>query len=206
MRTRRAPSHCSLRRAWTQEPAVQASVDAVTTAPAMTDAVVAHRRDGQGDVGVGPEEGEGQQPADSRWWPAAPERRAACRRAAGGATAPSRRAPRPPPGRHRRTRRARRAPPGRGPHRPRCGRRRPPGARRRAVRRAGRGGRAPARRWARPPPTSGMRPRNTQRHPNRWATAAATPGPTMPGTTQAVDNTAIIRARWTSRRLRPMAT
>ena len=35
---------------------------------------------------------------------------------------------------------------------------------------------------------------------------AATPGPTMPGTTQAVDNTAIMRARWVSGRLRPMAT
>ena len=33
--TRRVPSHCWLRRAWSHEPAVQASVDAVTTAPAI---------------------------------------------------------------------------------------------------------------------------------------------------------------------------
>ncbi len=40
--------------------------------------------------------------------------------------------------------------------------------------------------------TSGIRPRNTQRHPKRCATTAATPGPTTPGTTQAVERTAII--------------
>ena len=36
LRTSRVPSHCWFRRAWTHEPAVQASVHAVTTAPAMT--------------------------------------------------------------------------------------------------------------------------------------------------------------------------
>ena len=61
VRTRRAPSHCSLSRAWTHEPTVQASVDAVTTAPATSGAVVTHRGDGQRDVGVRPEEGEREQ-------------------------------------------------------------------------------------------------------------------------------------------------
>ncbi len=36
VRTSRVPSHCWFSRAWIHEPAVQASVHAVTTAPAMT--------------------------------------------------------------------------------------------------------------------------------------------------------------------------
>ena len=54
--------------------------------------------------------------------------------------------------------------------------------------------------------TSGSSPRKTQRQPKTWATAALTRGPTRPGTTQAVDRTAIIRARSSSGKLRPMAT
>jgi hypothetical protein len=52
--------------------------------------------------------------------------------------------------------------------------------------------------------TTGSRPRNTQRQPNRRATSALTAGPASPGATHAVDSTAIIRARSSSGRLRPM--
>jgi len=52
--------------------------------------------------------------------------------------------------------------------------------------------------------TTGSRPRNTQRHPNRRATSALIAGPASPGATHAVDRTAIIRARSVSGRLRPM--
>src|SRR5260370_2833542 len=53
---------------------------------------------------------------------------------------------------------------------------------------------------------NGSRPRNTHRQPNNFATSALTAGPTRPGTTQAVANIAIIRARSFSGRLRPIAT
>ncbi len=54
--------------------------------------------------------------------------------------------------------------------------------------------------------TTGSRPRNTQRHPNKRATSALIAGPTSPGATHAVDRTAIIRARSVSGKLRPMVT
>src|SRR5664280_2190420 len=54
--------------------------------------------------------------------------------------------------------------------------------------------------------TRGNRPKKTHRHPKACATPALINGPTMPGTTQAVDSTAIIRARSPSGKLRPMAT
>ncbi len=53
---------------------------------------------------------------------------------------------------------------------------------------------------------NGSRPRNTQRQPNSLATSALIAGPASPGATQAVDSTAIIRARSRSGRLRPIAT
>lgn len=43
--------------------------------------------------------------------------------------------------------------------------------------------------------TTGSRPRNTHRQPNARATSALSAGPASPGATQAVDSTAIIRAR-----------
>ncbi len=54
--------------------------------------------------------------------------------------------------------------------------------------------------------TKGTRPRKTQRQLNRWATSAARAGPTKLGATQAVDMIAIMRARSSSGRPRPMAT
>ena len=53
--------------------------------------------------------------------------------------------------------------------------------------------------------TTGSRPRNTHRQPNACATSAATAGPASPGTTQAVDSTAIILARSEPGRHRPIA-
>jgi len=52
--------------------------------------------------------------------------------------------------------------------------------------------------------TTGSRPRNTHRHPNKCATAAASAGPATPGTTHAVDRTAIIRAWSGPGKLRPI--
>ena len=54
--------------------------------------------------------------------------------------------------------------------------------------------------------TTGSSPRNTHRHPNTCATSAAMAGPASPGHTQAVDSTAIIRARSGPARLRPIET
>ena len=53
--------------------------------------------------------------------------------------------------------------------------------------------------------TTGSSPRNTHRHPNACATAAAIAGPASPGATHAVDSTAIIRARSEPGRHRPIA-
>ena len=53
--------------------------------------------------------------------------------------------------------------------------------------------------------TTGSRPRNTHRQPKACATSAATTGPASPGRTQAVDSTAIIRARSEPGRHRPIA-
>jgi hypothetical protein len=52
--------------------------------------------------------------------------------------------------------------------------------------------------------TIGSKPRNTHRQPNSRATSALTAGPASPGATQAVDSTAIIRARSVPVRLRPI--
>ena len=53
--------------------------------------------------------------------------------------------------------------------------------------------------------TTGSRPRNTHRHPNTCATSAASTGPASPGTTHAVDRTAIMRACSGPGKLRPIA-
>ena len=53
---------------------------------------------------------------------------------------------------------------------------------------------------------SGSSPRKTKRQWNAWATTAATVGPMIPGTTQAVDIVANIRGRSSSGRARPIET
>ena len=52
---------------------------------------------------------------------------------------------------------------------------------------------------------NGSRPRNTQRQPKAWPTTAASDGPMIPGTTQAVDSIANMRGCSRSGRHRPIA-
>ena len=152
VRTSRAPSHRWFRRAWIHEPTVHASVEAVTTAPAMTvpwcRTVVMVKR----DVGVGPEEGEGEEPpaqdgggqptggTQRAGWEEAAQRCQADEHSGSGQAETEEHVVRAQRGQHEG-----RADRGARP-RPRRGARRPV-----ARRRYGRGGRGQARRWARPP-------------------------------------------------------
>jgi hypothetical protein len=54
--------------------------------------------------------------------------------------------------------------------------------------------------------TSGTSPRNTHRQPTASETRSANTGPTIPGTTHAVDSTANMRGLASTENARPMAT